>query len=149
LKILLDENVAKPLHEALCVFIQGHEIEHVRDLQGWSGTKDLVLYERAASDGFTVILTNDQKQMQRQLEVEAIARSGIHRIEYTHKGLGLVGLGVAIGTVCAGLPVALAELEQAESQRLIQLRGIDPTAGSRLRINDPAQKPPKFWRTNT
>lgn len=79
-----------------------HEVEHVADLRGWSGTKDLMLYEQAASAGFEAILTNDRRQLQRPLEVEAIAKSGIHRIEYTHRHPGLVGLGIAIRTVCAG-----------------------------------------------
>jgi hypothetical protein len=145
LRILLDENVARPLREALRIFIIGHELEHVHDLYEWSGTKDLLLYRRAADAGFDAILTNDEKQMQRRLEVEAIAESKIHRIQYPHKAKGLPGLGVAIGTVCSALPLALHELENAGSQRLIQLQGIDPTARGRLRIVDPDQSPPKFW----
>jgi PIN like domain len=147
LRILLDENVARPLHEALLIFMTTHNVEHVADLKGWSGTKDLLLYEQAASAGFDAILTNDQRQLQRPLEVQAIAKSGIHRIEYTHRHHGLVGLGIVIGTVCAGLPVALEHLAKATTQQLIQLRGIDPTASIRLHITDPREKPPKFWPT--
>lgn len=147
MRILLDENVARPLHQALLIFIAGHDVQHIADLVGWSGTKDLQLYRKAADGGFDAILTNDQRQMQRPLEVEAIAKSGIHRIEYTHRHPGLTGLGIAIGTVCAGLPVALEHLARATTQQLIQLRGIDPTAGSRLRVTDPRDKPPKFWPT--
>lgn len=112
---------------------------------GWSGTKDLDLYRRAAHEGFQAILTNDEKQLQRASEVEAIATSGIHRVQYAHKHKGLVGLGVAIGTCCAGLPLALNALEAADSQRLIRLTGVDPTAAARLKIIDPAVEPPKYW----
>lgn len=124
------------------------KLRRVTRLEDPAGTKDVALYQRAAEEGFHAILTNDEKQMHRRLEVEAIAKSGIHRIQYAHNAKGLHGLGVAIGTVCAGLPLALAEIEQADSQRLIQLRGIDPTVASRLKIIDPGQAPPKFWPGN-
>jgi PIN like domain len=55
-KLLLDENVPAP----------------------WSGTKDLRLYDKAKDAGFQAVVTNDAKQMNRRLEVEAIATSGLH-----------------------------------------------------------------------
>jgi hypothetical protein len=122
----LDENVPYPLITALRSFVVRHHLEHVTEI-GWSGTKDLDLYRRAAHEGFQAILTNDEKQLQRASEVEAI------------------GLGVAIGTCCAGLPLALNALEAADSQRLIRLTGVDPTAAARLKIIDPAVEPPKYW----
>ncbi|MEV4106350.1 hypothetical protein [Nonomuraea sp. NPDC049695] len=145
MRLLLDENVPKPLHQVLTTFILNHGIVHLLDLDGWSGTRDETLYPRAAADGFDAILTNDGRQMQRPREVAAIATSGIHRIEYSHKHPGLVGIGIAIATVAAGLPGALALLEESDGQRLITLRGIDPTAASRLNLIDPAKTPPKFW----
>ncbi|MGV9374740.1 PIN-like domain-containing protein [Nonomuraea sp. NPDC003707] len=145
MRLLLDENVPKPLHQVLTTFILNHEIVHLLDLDGWSGTRDETLYPRAAADGFDAILTNDGRQMQRPREVAAIAASGIHRVEYSHKHPGLVGMGIAIATVAAGMPGALALLEESDGQRLISLRGIDPTAASRLRLIDPAKTPPKFW----
>ncbi|MET8050256.1 hypothetical protein ABZU75_21920 [Streptosporangium sp. NPDC005286] len=59
------------------------------------------------AEGFQVILTNDARQMQRPREVEAIAASGLHRIEYPHKHPGM------IATVAAGLPAALPLLAVA------------------------------------
>jgi hypothetical protein len=144
-RLLLDENVPKPLHQVLTTFIVNHEIVHLLGLAGWSGTRDESLYPRAAAEGFDVILTNDGRQMQRPREVVAIAASRMHRIEYPHKHPGLLGMGIAIATVTAGLPGALALLEEADGQRLITLRGVDPTAASRLRLIDPAVSPPKFW----
>ncbi|MFD6398651.1 DUF433 domain-containing protein [Nocardia sp. NPDC060249] len=52
---------------------------------------------------------------------------------------GLVGLGTAIATVCAGLPHAIAALEASSGQRLISLSGIDPTRGVRIQVLDPAR----------
>jgi hypothetical protein len=133
------------------LLLKQHDVEHVAELSGWAGTRDIDLYARAAVEGFEVVLTNDTKQLSRPLEVIAIAESGLHRIEYrqNHKHGGLAGLGAAIATVCAGLPHALAELDQACGQRLISLNGVDPSQQSRLRIVDPASTPPKFWPTRS
>lgn len=145
MKLLLDENVPRPLHQVLTAFLLKHEIVHLLDLPGWSGTRDESLYPRAVTEKFHAVLTNDGRQMQRPREVAAIAASGLHRIEYPHRHPGLIGMGTAIAAVSAGLPGALALLEEADSQRLITLRSVDPTAASRLRVVDPAVAPPKFW----
>jgi hypothetical protein len=120
LRILLDENVPTPLKLALRSFLLAHEIVHVTDLK-WSGTTDLDLYRMA----------------------------GVHRVQYPHRHSGITGLGIAIGTVCAGLPLALNAVENAGSQLLIRIVGLDPTPGSRLKVTDPAQDPPKFWPGHT
>nr|WP_062333424.1 DUF5615 family PIN-like protein [Herbidospora sakaeratensis] len=145
MRLLLDENVPRPLHRVLTTFIQGHEIVHLLDMPGWSGTRDEMLYLRAAAEGFHVILTNDGRQMERPREVAAIAASRLHRIEYPHKHSGLIGMGIAIATVAAALPAALALLETVDRQQLITLRAVDPTASARLRVVDPLSVPPKHW----
>ncbi|WP_327086147.1 hypothetical protein OIE66_27890 [Nonomuraea sp. NBC_01738] len=144
MRLLLDENVSSPLRRMLPSIIVDHECVHLLELDGWSGTPDQNLYLRAA-EGFDVILTNDAKQMQRPLEVAAIAASGLHRIEYPHKHPGLVGIGLAMATIASALPLALKLLQEADGQRLIALRGIDPTPANRLRVTDPASSAPKFW----
>ncbi|MEV6984230.1 hypothetical protein AB0M95_23655 [Sphaerisporangium sp. NPDC051017] len=148
MRLLLDENVPKPLRQVITAFVLNQEIVHLLDLPGWSGTRDESLYPRAVNEGFQVILTNDGKQMQRPREVAAIKASGLHRIEYPHKHAGLAGMGIAIATVAAGLPGALALLEEADGQRLITLRGVDPTPRSRMQVIDPKIAPPKFWFTS-
>ncbi|MEV4833378.1 hypothetical protein AB0K05_02575 [Nonomuraea sp. NPDC049486] len=85
MRLLLDENVPKPLYRALSAFIVNHEIVHLLDLSGWSGTRDESLYPLAAAEGFHAVVTNDGRQMQRPREVAAIAASDLHRIEYPHK----------------------------------------------------------------
>ena len=55
-------------------------MRHVIDVPGWSGAKDLQLYEKAANAGYRAIVTNDAKQLNRKPEVEAIARSGLLRL---------------------------------------------------------------------
>ncbi|MGW5612700.1 DUF5615 family PIN-like protein [Streptomyces sp. NPDC003877] len=147
MKLLLDENVPRPMANIVAMLLAAHDVSHVHDLQGWSGTKDVQLYPRARAEGFEAIITNDSKQMNRRVEVAAIAESGLHRIEYrqNNKHGGLVGLGTAIATVCAALPHAMDELAEADGQRLILLRGIDPTKGSRLQVTIPALEPPRLW----
>jgi PIN like domain len=114
-------------------------------MPGWSGTKDLRFYDKAKDAGFQVVVTNDARQMNRKLEVEAIAKSGLHRIQYPHRQDGLVGLGLAMATVCAALPSALQELAAVGGQRLVISKGIDPGRDHRYGVRDPAVDPPKFW----
>lgn len=101
--------------EIVRILLAAHDVVHVHELDGWAGTKDIELYAKAKTESFQAIITNDVKQLNRPMEVEAIARSGLHRIQYRQnsKHGGLVGLGTAIATVCAALPHALAELEAA------------------------------------
>jgi hypothetical protein len=145
-RLLLDENVPAPLTSTIKTLLRTtHDIVHVIDQEGWSGTKDLPLYANAAKAGFEVVLTNDAKQMQRELEVKAIAESGLHRVQYPHRHSGLVGIGLAIATVCAALPVVLEDLAAATGQQLVTLKGIDPGRKQRYEMRDPALDPPKFW----
>jgi hypothetical protein len=119
-KLLLDENVPAPMTSTVRTLLRrSHDVKHVTDMPGWSGTKDLHLYGKAKDAGFQVVVTNDAKQMNRKLEVEAIAKSGLHRIQYPHKQDGLAGLGLAVAAVCAALPLVLQELAVADGQRLV------------------------------
>jgi hypothetical protein len=145
-KLLLDENVPAPMTSTVKTLLRrSHDVQHVNDLPEWSGTKDLHLYGKAKNAGFQVVVTNDEKQMNRKLEVEAIAKSWLHRIQYPHRQDGLVGLGLAMATVCAALPSALQELAAADGQRLVTLKGIDPARDRRYGMRDPKADPPKFW----
>jgi homoserine dehydrogenase len=145
-KLLLDENVPAPITSTVKTLLRrSHDVQHVIDLAGWSGTKDLQLYAKAKDAGFQVVVANDARQMNRKLEVEAIAKSGLHRIQYPHKQDGLAGLGLAMATVCAALPSVLAELATSDGQRLVTLKGIDPGRDHRYAVRDPASDPPKLW----
>lgn len=146
MKLLLDENVPAPITSTVKTLLRrSHDVQHVIDMPGWSGTKDLHLYDKAKDAGSQVVVTNDAKQMNRKLEVEAIAKSGLHRIQYPHRQDGLAGLGLAMAPVCAALPSVLQELAAADGQRLVTLKGIDPGRDRRYGVRDPATDPPKFW----
>ncbi|MFI7129682.1 DUF5615 family PIN-like protein [Nonomuraea sp. NPDC050153] len=76
MRLLLDENVPRPLHQVLTSFVLDHDIVHLLDLPGWSGTRDETLYPRAAAEGFHVVLTNDGRQMQRPWEAPTLGWLG-------------------------------------------------------------------------
>lgn len=146
MKVLLDENIPVPVTSAVKTLLRrSHDVRPVIDMPGWSGTKDLHLYGKAKDAGFQVVVTNDAKKMNRRLEVEAIAKSGLHRIQYPHRQDGLHGLGLAMATACAALPSVLRELAAADGQRLVTLKGIDPGRDHRYGVRDLANDPPKFW----
>lgn len=129
MKLLLDENVPAPITSTVKTLLhRSHDVRHVIEIPGWGGTKDLYLYGKAKDAGFEVVVTNDAKQMNRKLEVEAIAKSGLHRIQYPQRQDGIAGLGLALAAVCAALPPVLRELADADGQRLVTLKGIDPAA---------------------
>ena len=71
MKLLLDENVPAPMTSTVKTLLRrSHDVQHVIDMPGWSGTKDLHLYDKAKDAGFQVVVTNDAKQMNRKLEVK-------------------------------------------------------------------------------
>ncbi|MGD0702782.1 MAG: DUF5615 family PIN-like protein [Trebonia sp.] len=48
MKLLLDENVPAPITTTVKTLLRrSHDVQHVIDLPGWSGTKDLHLYAKA------------------------------------------------------------------------------------------------------
>lgn len=51
-KLLLHKDVPRPLHQVLTSFVLGHDIVHLLDLLGWSGTRDETLYPQAVAEAF-------------------------------------------------------------------------------------------------
>ncbi len=72
MKLLLDENVPAPITSTVKTLLRrSHDIQHVIDMPGWSGTKDLHLYGKAKDAGFEVVVTNDAKRADRHPDKEA------------------------------------------------------------------------------
>jgi hypothetical protein len=141
-RLLLDENVPAPMTSTVKTLLRrSHDVQHVIDVAGWSGTKDLQLYAKAQEAGFEVVVTNDAKQMNRKTEVEAIARSGLHRVQYPHRQNGLARLGLAMATLCAALSSVLQELADADGQRLVTLRAIEPWTRPQVRGPQSSERP--------
>ncbi|MGW1346521.1 DUF5615 family PIN-like protein [Kribbella sp. NPDC002412] len=143
MRILLDEDVPVQAVEPLRRVLKGHSVTTVHEL-GWLNKKDIPVLRDAARAGYDVFVTNDANQLDDIFETEAIKRSGIHHVRYRQKpGLGLHGLGLALGAIFAAMPPLIAELANESSQRLVRITAIDPR--SRYEITDPKKTPPKYW----
>lgn len=147
MRLLLDEDVPKPLLRALQQVLPGHEVVHVDEL-GWKSKKDLNLLADAAGRGFDAILTNDSKQLDDADECRAIRDSRMHHIRYRQRtgrgdSGGLNGLALAMGAILAAIRQVTRELEQADGQRLVLIHEIRNER--RHDLTDPATDPPPYW----
>lgn len=79
------------------------------------------------------------------METEAIKKSGMHHIRFSQAHRGMAGLGLAMGAVVAAMPLIVAELEEADSQQLIHIKGLNPTGKHRFDRVDPVVSPPPYW----
>ncbi|WP_216591788.1 DUF5615 family PIN-like protein [Streptomyces brasiliscabiei] len=144
MRILIDENVPVQVLEMLRRLLPGHEVRHVSELK-WSGKKDLALLPDAAKRGFDVFLTKDGRQLDDPSETAAIKKSGMHHIRFSHGHKGMAGLGLAMGAVIASMPLLVPELEAAEGQRIVHIKGLNPGGKQRFDLVDPAKEPPRYW----
>lgn len=143
MRILLDEDVPRPVVELLRHVLRGHDVDHVQEIK-WAGKKDLVLYQDAKRAGYDVVVTNDAAQMSDPDECKAVKKTGMHRVSYRQRHPGLRGLATAVASLIAAMPDVVAELANADGQRLIAITGIDPTR-QRYTIVDPRRDPPPYW----
>lgn len=146
-RLLLDEDVPKPLLPALQRVLTGHDVLHVDDLR-WKSKKDLNLLADAAGRGFDAILTNDSRQLDDADECRVIRDSGLHHIRYrqqTGRGDsgGLNGLALAMGAILAAIRPVMREIEEANGQRLILIHEI--RSDKRHATTDPRRDPPAYW----
>jgi hypothetical protein len=143
MRILLDEDVPRPVVDLLRHLLRGHDVDHVQLIK-WAGKKDLVLYQDAKRAGYDVVVTNDNAQMSDPDECREVKRTGMHRVSYKQRHPGLRGLAVAMASLIAAMPDVVAESTNADGQRLVSITGIDPTH-KRYTIVDPRREPPPYW----
>lgn len=142
MKILLDENVPRPLHDVLRHLLRGHEVDHVGAL--WPGKKDVQLLHDAAGR-YEMIVTNDIGQYDDPEECRAIRQSRLHHVTYALPLDGLEGLALACGAICAALRGAVRELEGVREQRIVRITSLDKSR-KRYAITDPRSDPPSaYW----
>jgi hypothetical protein len=144
MRILLDADTPIQLLAVLRHLLPEHQVDHVHEL-GWSGKKDIPLL-RDAGARYQVFVTNDANQLDNPDETAAIRRSRLHHVRYGHRKPGLRGLALAIGAVVAAMPDVVEHLENAESQRLVQVKGLDPNPKHRFESTDPTRHPPRYWQ---
>ena len=141
MRILLDEDVPRPVLELLRAVLRGHEVDHVQTIN-WAGKKDLVLYRDAKQADYDVVVTNDAAQMADPDECRAVKRAGMHRVAYKQDP-GLRGMALAMASLVAAMPDVVKELANADGQRLVAITGLDRRR-KRYEIIDPRRKP-NYW----
>lgn len=144
MRILIDENVPVQVLDMLRRLLPTHEVKHVSEIK-WAGKKDLALLPDAARKGFDVFLTKDSRQLEDPLETGAIKKSGLHHIRFSQAHKGMVGLGLAMGAVVAAMPLIIGELDEADAQQLIHIKGLNPAGKHRFESVDPSVSPPSYW----
>jgi hypothetical protein len=142
-RLLLDEGVPRQLVEPLRHLVAPNLVAHVDEL-GWKGKKDQHLLVDAGHRGCDAFLTNDSAQLQSVEETRAIRDSGMHHIRYRHETRrGRDGLALAMASVMASVGPIVRELEEVDSQRLVEIQAIRP--GARHTTIDPKIDPPRYW----
>jgi PIN like domain len=144
MQILIDENVPVQMLENLRWLLPGHKVRHVSEIR-WAGKKDLTLLPDAAKKGFDAFLTRDARQLEDPSETSAIKKAGMHHIRFSQGQRGMAGLGLAMGAVIAAMPLIVGELEEADCQRLVQIKGLNPASKHRYDLVNPSQSPPRYW----
>jgi hypothetical protein len=142
MRVLIDEDTPIQVVGPLKHLLRRHLIDHVAE-KGWKGKKDRFLLRDAKNAGYDVIITRDHNQLSDPAECTAIKRSGLHHVTYSQKREGMAGLALAIGAVIAAMPLVMAELERADSQRLVRIAGLEPAR--RYKVTDPTRDPPAYW----
>ena len=117
MKIILDENIPEPLSEPLGWLLRGHRMAHVN--RCWKGIKDQQLYDKAKRQGYDVVISNDSQQLYDSDICKAIQRSNRHVVFVESSSGGLKHLAAVTGALMHCIRDIIAELEQAESQRIV------------------------------
>lgn len=144
MRVLLDEDVPLPALSLLRHILRAHQVDHVQGI-GWSGKKDTQLLVDASRAGYDAIVTNDRSQLDDPDETAAIKASGLHHVRYGQRQQGLRGLALAVGAVVAALPGVIEALEGEDGQRLVSIKGLDPTPRTRFTLVNPRRDPPRYW----
>jgi len=146
-RILCDQDVPEPLLDPLRHLLRGdHAVEHVNHIR-WTGKQDRFVYPDAKRRGYDVILTNDANQLNDADETDAIRRSGLHHVRYSHRHLGTKGLALAMGGILAAMPGVVDEHIRADGQRLVRIAAISPH--DRFDVVDPRRDPPEVLAMRT
>jgi Domain of unknown function (DUF5615) len=78
MRILLDEDVPRPVVDLLRHLLRGHDVDHVQLIK-WAGKKDLVLYQDAKRAGYDVVVTKAGRRSRTGSRVRSRRRSGPDR----------------------------------------------------------------------
>lgn len=141
MRILVDEDTAVQVVDALRHLLSGHQVDHITQLN-CSGNKDRCVLRDAASTGYDVFITKDRNQLNDPDELAAIKKSKLHHVRYSQHHPGLPGFALALGSILAAMTAVIAELERADTQRLVHITAVDPRHW--FEIIDPATQAPNY-----
>lgn len=146
MRVLIDEGMPVQVMPPLRLN-KGHSFEHVEDLK-WKGKKDIPLFRDAARRGFEAVVTLDLSQLDSADESRALKRSGLHHVGIAQgrSAQGIKGIARVIASVIVSMPYVLADLEQADGQRVVELSLL--SASKRHALLDPTVEIERFpyWR---
>jgi hypothetical protein len=137
MRVLIDEDTAVQLLEPLRHLLRKHTVEHIATIK-WKGKKDRNVLPDARKAGYDVIITRDHNQLSDPAECDAIKKSTLHHIRYSLRREDMIGLGFALGSIIAAMPMVMEELEQADGQRLVHIVALDPNR--RYELIDPTKE---------
>jgi hypothetical protein len=146
MRVLVDEGMPVQVLASLRLN-KGHVFDHVDDLN-WKGKKDVPLFRDAAAKGYEAVLTLDLAQLDSAEESRALKRSGLHHVGIAQgrSAQGIKGIARVISSVIVSMPYVLADLEQTDGQRVVELSLL--SASKRHALLDPQVEPERFpyWR---
>jgi hypothetical protein len=146
MRVLVDEGMPVQVLAPLRLN-KGHEFDHVDELR-WKGKKDAPLFRDAAANGYEAVLTLDLAQLDSVEESRALKRSGLHHVGIAQgrSAQGIKGIARVVSSVIVSMPYVLADLAQADGQRVVELSLL--SASKRHTLFDPRVETERFpyWR---
>jgi hypothetical protein len=146
MRVLVDEGMPVQVLAPLRLN-RGHVFDHVDELK-WKGKKDVPLFRDAAAKGYETVLTLDLAQLDSIEESRALRRSGLHHIGIAQgrSAQGIRGIARVISSVIVSMPYVLADLAEADGQRVVERSLL--SASNRHTLFDPQVEHERFpyWR---
>lgn len=134
--------VLEPLRRNL-----GHRFDHIHAMN-WGGRQDRFLFDAARRRGFDGIVALDVDQLVEAVEWRALRASGLHHISLRQGRTvtGRTGLARVIASFVAAMPYVLDELNDADGQRIVEVRLL--AASARHTAYDPRREQARYpyWR---
>jgi hypothetical protein len=142
MRLLLDEGMPVQLLEPLRRN-SPHQFQHVDEL-GWKGKQDANLFRDTATRDFAALVVLDVDQLVDPDLCRALKASGLHHISLRQgrRVKGKTGVARVIASLVVAMPYILADLEEVDEQRLVEVALL--TAGARHETLDPRRERQRF-----
>ena len=146
MRVLIDEGVPWQVLEPLRRN-KDHEFEHVAKSR-FQRREDRFLFGDAVSRGFDVIIVLDVHQLLEPTEWRALRASSVHHVSLRQGRTvrGQTGVARVIAPLVVAMPYVLRDLQDADSQRMVEIELLAATA--RHTAFDPRRERKRYpyWR---